>query len=123
VALAEVGRFDEAIAQLEAAARRHDSADLRYDLGFVYGKQHHLDDAIRECQTALRLDPEHFGAHGQLGLALLASHRIDEASAPGVGRRRPLARGSVQPGRARGRVRAAAPPPGESPNHSRGRLV
>jgi len=80
VALAEVSRFDEAIAQLEAAARRHDSADLRFDLGYVYAKQHRLDDAIRECLAALRLDPDHFGAHAQLGLALLSSRRIDEAS-------------------------------------------
>ena len=80
MALAEVARFDEAIAQLEAAARRHDSADLRFDLGYVYGKQHRLDDAIRECLAALRLDPDHFGAHAQLGLALLSSRRIDEAS-------------------------------------------
>jgi tetratricopeptide (TPR) repeat protein len=78
-ALGMVGRYDEAVAQFQAALRQHEAADLHFDLGLVYAKQRRMSDAIRECEAALRLDPDHYPAHAQLGLALAAAGRLDEA--------------------------------------------
>ncbi len=74
-----VGRYDEAVAQFQAALRLGETADLRYDLGLVYARQGRMSDAIRECEAALRLDPDHYQAHAQIGLALAATGRLDEA--------------------------------------------
>jgi len=78
-ALAMVGRYDEAEAQFQAALREHETADLDFDLSLVYSKMGHTDDAIREAQAALRLDPHHYSAHAQLGLALAGAGRLDDA--------------------------------------------
>jgi len=80
-ALGMVGRYDEAAAQFQAALRQHETADLHFDLGLVYAKQGRVDDAIHECEVALRLDPNQYQAHAQLGLALVSAGRLDEALA------------------------------------------
>ena len=80
-ALGMVGRYDEAAAQFQAALGHQETADLHFDLGLVYAKQGRVDDAIRECEAALRLDPHHYRAHAQLGAGLVTAGRPDEALA------------------------------------------
>ena len=80
-ALGLVGRNDEAAVQFQAALRAHEAADPHFNLGYIYAKQGRMDDAIRECEAALRIDPRHYGSNAQLGVALAARGRLDEASA------------------------------------------
>jgi Flp pilus assembly protein TadD len=42
-------------------------------------KQGRSNDAMRECEAALRLNPDLYPAHAQLGLALATAGRLDEA--------------------------------------------
>jgi len=53
-------------------AKRHaDSADTFNWLGYAYRKSGDLDNAFRNYDTALRLDPKHLGAHEYIGEAFL----------------------------------------------------
>ena len=80
-ALGMVGRYDEAVDQFRSALRQHETADVHFDLGLVYARQGRMSDAIRECEAALRLDPDHYGAHAQLGVALVATGALEAAVA------------------------------------------
>ncbi len=78
-ALGMAARYDEALVQFQAALRQHETADIHYDLGLVYARQGRTSEAIRECEAALRLEPNHYGAHAQLGLAYGAGGQLDRA--------------------------------------------
>ena len=80
-ALGLAGRYEEAIARFRTALDQKETADGHFNLGFVYARQGRTDDAIRECEAALRLDPRHYSAHAQLGVALADRGRLDEAAA------------------------------------------
>ena len=43
---------------------------VHFDLGVVYGQQGRTDEAIREYQAALRINPDSADAHHNLGVAL-----------------------------------------------------
>jgi protein O-mannosyl-transferase len=79
VAYGEVGRYDEAYDQLERALRQHDSADLHYDVAYVLARQGRHEEALRQCQAALALEPDHANAHAQMALSLAELGRLDEA--------------------------------------------
>src|SRR5262249_58660470 len=78
--LAAVGRLDEAIAEGEQA-RRRDPASLLVaaDLVWFHYLARHYDEAIRQAQLAVRLDPRNGGALFYWSLA--AESRGDEAAA------------------------------------------
>ena len=78
-ALGMLGRYDEAVAQFQAALRQRETADVHYDLGLVYARQGRMSEVIRECEAALRLDPDDYQAHAQLGLALVNTGQFDQA--------------------------------------------
>ncbi len=48
-------------------------------LGLVFLKKNLLNEAIREFEKALEIDPEFIDAHKNLGLALLKRDQVDEA--------------------------------------------
>ncbi len=54
-------------------------AEEHYNLGLAYGQQGRLDEAIRECQVALRINPNYAKAHYNLGVAYGQQGRLDEA--------------------------------------------
>jgi len=77
--LGSLGRFDEAIAQLQEAIRLGDNAEFRHNLGFAFAKQDRTDEAIREYEAALRLDRDHYLSLVHLGEALGSRGRFREA--------------------------------------------
>lgn len=63
---------------ISQASREIDEADSWYDFGCEI-EVSSSDEAIKAYQEALRLDPEHYGAHLSLGLLLHESGALDEA--------------------------------------------
>jgi tetratricopeptide (TPR) repeat protein len=57
---------------------RPDDAPARSNLGTIYLAQNRWDEAIRECQAALRRDPSLAQAHYNLGMAYGAQGRLDD---------------------------------------------
>jgi tetratricopeptide (TPR) repeat protein len=78
-ALGALGRYDEAIAEFDAALRRWETAEIRHNRGFAYEKQGRLEAAVREYRRALELDPDHVPALVHLGAALGAQGRMADA--------------------------------------------
>jgi len=71
IALADAGRFDDAIAQYrQGLALQPDDAGLHKDIGGALAMQEHFAEAISEYREALRLKPRFPEVHSNLGLAL-----------------------------------------------------
>jgi len=82
VALLDMGRRDEAVADFERAVEiRHDHVEAHYNLGNALLQMGRVDDAIAHFQKALEFDPGFEKAHNNLGNALLQEGRVDEAVA------------------------------------------
>jgi TolB-like protein/Tfp pilus assembly protein PilF len=79
-ALASLGRFDEAIAQLKKAIELDPlSLVINSDLGNTYYRARRYDDAIAQLRKTIDLDPGFYYAHWNLGSALAAKGSIDRA--------------------------------------------
>ena len=82
VALAQAGRFEDAIPHYEQALRvRPDFADIHNNLGVALRRIGRVDAAIGQYQQALRIKPDFAEAHNNLGLALAQQGKLDEAIA------------------------------------------
>jgi tetratricopeptide (TPR) repeat protein len=82
IALMEMGRVPEAIAEFETALRILPGyADAHFNLGWALMKSPgRLSDAIAEFQTTLRAEPGYVNAHIDLGIALAQiAERVPEA--------------------------------------------
>jgi tetratricopeptide (TPR) repeat protein len=67
-ALDGLGRSDEAIAELQAAAKASPQApNVYFGLGYLYWKQHNFDDAERAFERQLSIDPIHAQSLAYLG--------------------------------------------------------
>ena len=72
--------YDLAIVQLEQAVRMApEVASIHLNLGGAYYGKERLDDAERECRTALQLSPDHVRAHWFRGRCLVRLGRLAEA--------------------------------------------
>jgi tetratricopeptide (TPR) repeat protein len=82
VALAQEGRYGEALASLRAALQfcPHD-VNVYCNLGAVLGLQGNYEEAIGYYQHALRLRPDHVESHYNLGNAHLQCDQLTEAEA------------------------------------------
>jgi hypothetical protein len=79
-ALAEQGRFAEAIDRYRAALRvKPDLAEAHGNLGALLAQEGRLDEAIAEYAEALRLNPNLADAHNNLGVALAAQGQVELA--------------------------------------------
>src|SRR5262249_24112982 len=79
-ALASLGRFDEAIAQLKKAIELDPlSLVINSDLGNTYYRARRYDDAIAQLRKTIDLDPGFYYAHWNVGSALAAKGSIDRA--------------------------------------------
>jgi len=80
VALANVGKINEAIQQYREALRAHpDNADAHFSLGVALVKIGQAGEAIEQYREAIRLKPDYVDAYNNLGLVLAAAGKIDEA--------------------------------------------
>lgn len=72
--------WKSAIGSLESAARRDPTdADVQNLLGYSYRKSGNLDMAFKHYDNALRLNPQHKGAHEYVGEAYLMANKPDKA--------------------------------------------
>ncbi|HWR57562.1 MAG TPA: tetratricopeptide repeat protein [Thermodesulfovibrionales bacterium] len=79
-ALADRGRFDEAIEQFWIALRiKPGSADTHNYLGIAYYKKGWIDKAVEQYQIALTLKPDYAEAHNNVGIAYREKGWIDQA--------------------------------------------
>ncbi|HEX8639430.1 MAG TPA: tetratricopeptide repeat protein, partial [Pyrinomonadaceae bacterium] len=63
----EKGRYADAVKILADALKYADNAPNRTSLAIAYLRQNLLEKALLEAQTAVSIDPKHFGAHYILG--------------------------------------------------------
>ena len=81
-ALAQQGRLDDAIGQLQEAIRlKPDSSMVQNSFGLVLKRKGKLDDAIAAYRKAIELDPKNVAAHFNLGIAFLDQGKLDDAIA------------------------------------------
>ena len=81
--LTQQGKFDDALAQLEAlATRQPDTKGLAHELGVVYYKKGDYLKAVESFQKALEGNPEDGEATQLLGLSYYLAGRLADAIAP-----------------------------------------
>jgi Flp pilus assembly protein TadD len=72
--------WSAAITELERLARRDNTdADVQNLLGYSYRNAGQVDKAFKAYDNALRLDPNHKGAHEYIGVAYLLAKQPDKA--------------------------------------------
>jgi len=77
--LDQIGRVDEAIAELQTALYLYpDYADAHYNLGIVLYRRGQIDQAMVHLQTALQVNPRMAQAHYNLGLCYSQKGRPDD---------------------------------------------
>lgn len=68
-------RYAEAISVYQQLLRQHDGSLLRERYGYALLYAGRIDDAVREFNAALKLDPRNYHACNGLGEAMLAQYR------------------------------------------------
>jgi serine/threonine-protein kinase len=82
VALAALGRSDEALLQFQQASQLDQiSAQIPFNLGQEFFQANRLDEAIEQFRQSLKLAPTLVDASEALGLALIEQQRFAEAGA------------------------------------------
>jgi tetratricopeptide (TPR) repeat protein len=80
LALAQLGRVQEAIGQYEQALRlKPDFAEAHYNFGVALVGQGRLQSAIGHYEQALQINPNDAEVHNSLGIALQQAGRVQEA--------------------------------------------
>ena len=79
-ALDGLQRDSEAIVEFQQAAKvSPDEPDVHFGLGYLYWKSHHYDEAGREFEKVLVLDPKHAQAQTYLGDMAMKRMDLDKA--------------------------------------------
>lgn len=82
VALAEQGKFTQAIAAFNKAIKIHPTYENAYNnLGLVLGSQNQFSEAATAFNRALAINPSNFETYNNLGIALGSQGRFSEAVA------------------------------------------
>jgi tetratricopeptide (TPR) repeat protein len=71
--------FDEAIRLYKQSIAVCPTADAHTYLGWAYSFQGKIDEAISQCEIAIRLDPEFGNPYNDIGVYLMQQQRLDEA--------------------------------------------
>ncbi|MBI5196913.1 MAG: tetratricopeptide repeat protein [Nitrospirae bacterium] len=69
----EISLWQDVVGKSPSKPRPH------YNIGFAYGKQGLLNEAIHEYSTAIRIKPDYHEAHNNLGVAYGRQKRVREA--------------------------------------------
>jgi len=73
------GELDRAIRLYRESIALCPTADAHTYLGWTYSFQGKIDDAIVECEIAIRLDPEFGNPYNDIGVYLMQQGKLDEA--------------------------------------------
>ena len=73
------GDLDESIRLYRESIAVCPTADAHTYLGWAYSFQGRIDDAIAECEIAIKLDPEFGNPYNDIGVYLMQQQRLDEA--------------------------------------------
>jgi len=73
------GDLQGAIQLYQASIIEHPSAEAHTFLGWTYSFEGRYDDAIEECKTAIRVDPDFGNPYNDIGSYLVHLDRLEEA--------------------------------------------
>jgi tetratricopeptide (TPR) repeat protein len=73
------GKVDEAIALYLNSIAAQPTAEAHTCLGWAYSIKGRYGDAIRECEKAVRLDPDYGNPHNDIGAYMIETGRWEEA--------------------------------------------
>jgi tetratricopeptide (TPR) repeat protein len=71
--------FDEAIRLYKESIALCPTADAHTYLGWAYSFQGRIDEAIAQCEIAIKLDPEFGNPYNDIGVYLMQQQNLDEA--------------------------------------------
>jgi tetratricopeptide (TPR) repeat protein len=73
------GELDEAVRLYKESIALYPTADAHTYLGWTYSFQGRIDEAIAQCEIAIRLDPEFGNSYNDIGVYLMQQQKLDEA--------------------------------------------
>jgi tetratricopeptide (TPR) repeat protein len=73
------GELDEAVRLYKESIALYPTADAHTYLGWTYSFQGRIDEAIAQCEIAIRLDPEFGNPYNDIGVYLMQQQKLDEA--------------------------------------------
>jgi Tfp pilus assembly protein PilF len=73
------GELDEAIGLYKESIVLCPTADAHTYLGWAYSFQGRIDEAIAQCEIAIRLDPQFGNPYNDIGVYLMQQEKFDEA--------------------------------------------
>ena len=73
------GDFEEAIRLYKMSIAVCPTADAHTYLGWTYSFQGKIQEAIAECQIAIRIDPDFGNPYNDIGVYLMQRQKLDEA--------------------------------------------
>jgi tetratricopeptide (TPR) repeat protein len=72
-------RLDEAVDWYKRSIAAWPTAEAHTFLGWAYSMQHRWENAIAECETAIRVDPDFGNPYNDIGAYLIELGRLEEA--------------------------------------------
>ena len=73
------GDLEEAIRLYKLSIATHPTADAHTYLGWTYSFQGRIKEAIVECETAIKVDPEFGNPYNDIGVYLMQQQKFEEA--------------------------------------------
>jgi Tfp pilus assembly protein PilF len=73
------GAMDEAVDLYKKSIELYPTAEAHTFLGWVYSVQGFYDKAIRECHSAIKIDPDFGNPYNDIGAYLIEKGKFDEA--------------------------------------------
>jgi Tfp pilus assembly protein PilF len=73
------GDLEGAIAAYKRSIELYPTAEAHTFLGWAYSFQGRIDEAIKECETAIQIDPEFGNPYNDIGVYLIQKGEYDEA--------------------------------------------
>ncbi|PTL35602.1 hypothetical protein CLG94_07440 [Candidatus Methylomirabilis limnetica] len=71
--------LDGAIAAYKRSIELYPTAEAHTFLGWAYSFQGQIDEAIKECEAAIQVDPDFGNPYNDIGVYLIEKGRYDEA--------------------------------------------
>jgi tetratricopeptide (TPR) repeat protein len=73
------GELDDAIGLYKRSISLYPTADAHTYLGWAYSFQGRIDEAIAQCEIAIKLDPEFGNPYNDIGVYLMQQQKLDDA--------------------------------------------